>query len=270
MGLLGTIKTELSTSVTSLLYGDLAASTEATTKAINAVLDAVNNSESVELAFNTSMIAANIPTVYKNNHGGGSFRGTTTSLINVIFSGMSKVTNLGGATTSRLANKLYSNLSTAANRTVDAWEQALVQPNIAGVPISTESVSTSRDVDISESMVISQSSGSKLYMTDNAVPRLKEWVISGYLTSSSLLDAGFLIKPSLVWQLYYLDVCAKSRRPVMFKTNKGEFVKVQITNLSTSEDATYNNCVKVSITLKEYNPYVAETATTTRLMGILQ
>ena len=260
MGILSTAKIGLDSITSSSLYRSIADSDETTAKAINTVLDAVNNDESIALVFDTAMITANEAAVYKNNHGGVSMRrgSTARSLINAIFANASTT------------QKMFSHLSTVVNRTIDNWEQALVQPNIAGVPISAKSVTTSREVDISESMVISQSSGSKLYMTDNAVPRLKEWVISGYLTSSSILDAGFLIKPSLVWQLYYLDVCAKSRKPVMFKTNKGEFVKVQITNLNTSEDASYNNCVEVSITLKEYNPYVAVSATTKRLLGILQ
>lgn len=276
MGILSTAKIGLDSITSSSLYRSIADSDETTAKAINVVLDAVNSDESIALVFDTAMITVNEAAVYKNNHGSvGMRKNTTRSLINAVFTNADATfSTLAGAflgpTARSTTHKMFSHLSTAVNRTIDNWEQALVQPNIAGVPISAKSVTTSREVDISESMVISQSSGSKLYMTDNAVPRLKEWEISGYLTSSSILDAGFLIKPSLVWQLYYLDVCAKSRRPVMFKTNKGEFVKVQITNLNTSEDASYNNCVEVSITLKEYNPYVAETATSKRLLGILQ
>ena len=133
--------------------------------------------------------------------------------------------------------------------------QALAQPNVAGIPISSPKVETNREIEVSESMVIVQSEAMKQYWTDNSVPRLKEWTVEGYLTSISPLDAGCIIKPTLQWQAYYLDVCAKSRRPVLFKTNRGEFVKVQITNLHTTEEASYNNGIQVSLTLKEYNPY---------------
>ena len=107
------------------------------------------------------------------------------------------------------------------------------------------------------------------YWTDNAVPRLKEWVVTGYLTPTTPLDNGLVIKPSLQWQIHYLTVCADSRRPVMFKTNRGEFVKVQITNLHTTEEASYNNGIEVSISLKEYNPYFVDSGVGENEIAIL-
>ena len=103
--------------------------------------------------------------------------------------------------------------------------------------------------------MIVQSTSSKEYWTDNAVPKLKEWHIEGYITTSLSLDSQYLIKPSLKMQMNFLDICAASRRPVLFKDNRGEFMFVQITNLQTEEEATYNNAIKVSISLKEYKPY---------------
>ena len=47
----------------------------------------------------------------------------------------------------------------------------------------------------------------------------------------------------------------------IFKTNRGEFVKVQITNLQTVEEASYNNGIEVTLSLKEYNPYFVDTIT---------
>jgi hypothetical protein len=55
----------------------------------------------------------------------------------------------------------------------------------------------------------------------------------------------------------------------MFKTNRGEFVKVQITNLHTIEEASYNNGIEVSISLKEYNPYFVDSGTGENEIAIL-
>lgn len=211
--------------------------TTATETAIVHVLDMVLRSAAATAAFDTVMLSNNALTVARNNHGDGYFVdgvGNVQALYNMISSADSSV--LGA-------------------HIIQDWEKTLAEPNVAGVPISVERIETGREIDISESMVIVQESAQKKYWTDNAVPRLKEWSLEGYLTSTSALDTGCIIKPSLSWQIYYLDVCAKSRRPVLFKTNRGEFVKVQITNLRTDEGATYNNAIKVSISLKEYNPY---------------
>ncbi|MBO5921208.1 MAG: hypothetical protein J6Q48_02330 [Bacteroidaceae bacterium] len=149
-----------------------------------------------------------------------------------------------------------SNIRSIAGTLATVIDKALAEPNVAGIPISAAKIETNREIEVSESMVIVQSTKERKYWTDNAVPRLKEWNIDGYLTTTSPLDSGCLIKPSLQWQAYYLDICAKSRRPVMFKTNRGEFVKVQITNLHTNEEASYNNVIQVTMSLKEYNPYI--------------
>lgn len=136
--------------------------------------------------------------------------------------------------------------------------QLLMSPNIEGIPINTTSVKVSREVDISESLVIVQDTYGKDYKTDNAVPHLREWNLEGYLTSVSNLDNMLLIKPTLMLQMKYLDACAASRKPVWFKTDNNEFFKVQITRLYFERVAESTNAVHVLVSLKEFKPYIVE------------
>ena len=222
------------------LWGALSGSKKGqnvTENAIIEVLDTILRHKTAEIAFDSVMLVNNVASSYKNNHGGFATSGWEW---NPLYHAVVK----GGAA----ARSLLPQASSLIN-------EALAQPNIAGIPISSSKVETNREIEVSESMVIVQSTKNRTYWTDNAVPRLKEWQVDGYLTVLTPLDDGCLIKPSLQWQAYYLDVCAKSRRPVLFKTNRGEFVQVQITSFHTIEEASYNNAIQVSMMLKEYNPY---------------
>lgn len=215
----------------------------ATEETIVMVLDNILGDKTVETTFNVVMLANNSASMYRNIHGG--YPVNKSKAVNWLYEAIMRGKNELAATS---LGQIISKAGTLAM-------QALAQPNVAGIPISSPKVETNREIEVSESMVIVQSEAMKQYWTDNSVPRLKEWTVEGYLTSISPLDTGCIIKPTLQWQAYYLDVCAKSRRPVLFKTNRGEFVKVQITNLHTTEEASYNNGIQVSLTLKEYNPY---------------
>lgn len=211
-----------------------------TKEAITKLLDVILGSKVAEATFNTIMLANNVGSTYKNNRGSyptAKVRPVLTAIQNA------------------------SNGSPFITNTNLELQKALIQPNLAGIPISSAKVETNKEIEISESMVIIQSKASKQYQTDNAVPRLKEWTVTGYLTSVSPVDVGWLIKPTLQWQIFYLEACADSRRPIIFKTNRGEFRKVQITNLHTTEEASYNNGIEVNISLKEYNPYTIDTDT---------
>lgn len=137
----------------------------------------------------------------------------------------------------------------------DIYEKTLMLPNIEGIPISSSIVNTTREVDVGEHAMIVQSTSQKQYWTDNAVPKLKEWSIEGYITTSLSIDNLLLVKPSLKMQLNFLDSCASSRRPVLFKDNRGEFMFVNIMTLQTTEEASYNNAIKISLTLREYKPF---------------
>lgn len=227
------------------------------------VLDLVLRSKAAELALGTVMIGNNTASMYKNNHGQtpiGQLAGNTIKGLNKEGwqSFLSAIIAPGAAVSS-----LAPGLSTLV-------QQAMVEPNISGIPISSSKIETDKNVDISEQVVILQSLATKQYWTDNAVPRLKEWTITGYLTSLTLLDTGLMIKPSLVWQLYFLDKCADSRRPVLFKTNHNEFVQVQIMNLHTIEEASYNNAIEISLTLKEYRPYLVDASVGEPMMAVYQ
>ena len=211
-----------------------------TEAAIVEVLDAVLESKVADGTFNAMVLMNNAASVHRSTHG--TYATETNPATQPLYAVIQQV-GTGVANALPIAGALM---------------KAMVEPNIAGIPISSATVDTNREVEVSESQVIVQSTKTKKYWTDNAVPRLKEWSVNGYLTSISPLDSGQLIKPSLQWQAYYLDVCARSRRPVTFKTNRGEFCKVQITNLHTVEEASYNNAIKVEISLKEYNPYFIE------------
>lgn len=207
--------------------------------AIVEVLDNVLASVSAENKFDVMMMSNNAASMQKNTRG--TYASNTNPLTQALYLTVSRAS---------------SNIRSIAGTLATVIDKALAEPNVAGIPISAAKIETNREIEVSESMVIVQSTKERKYWTDNAVPRLKEWNIDGYLTTTSPLDSGCLIKPSLQWQAYYLDICAKSRRPVMFKTNRGEFVKVQITNLHTNEEASYNNAIQVTMSLKEYNPYI--------------
>lgn len=168
--------------------------------------------------------------------------------------GLADISVITGAGISAIAGLISDEMQ-------DLWEKTLMVPNIEGVPISTATIDTSREVDIGDEMMIVQSTAQKQYWTDNAVPKLKEWVVSGYITTQLSLDSLYLVKPSLKMQHEFLDICAASRRPVLFKDNRGEFRFVQIMNLSTTEEASYNNAIKVTISLKEYKPFTVDNVT---------
>lgn len=208
--------------------------------AITAMLDLILQAKPAEIAFKIVMTANNSATMTRYVRGPGA-----ASRAPGIMDAVQKIpvgsTSIPGRTTSMLME----------------IDRALMMPNIAGIPITTTSHVMSRDVEVSEQQVIVQTQGLRRYWTDNAVPRLKEFNVEGYLTSNSpMIDRGVTLKPSLTLQQFYLDTAAASRRPVLYKSSRGEFMKVQITNLRFEEDPTYNNCIKIRCTMKEYNPYV--------------
>lgn len=160
-----------------------------------------------------------------------------------------------------VGSDFFSTAKTGLSKATDLLNklnQLLMSPNIEGIPINATSVKVSREVDISESLVIVQDTYGKDYKTDNAVPHLREWNLEGYLTSVSNLDNMLLIKPTLMLQMKYLDACAASRKPVWFKTDNNEFFKVQITRLYFERVAESTNAVHVLVNLKEFKPYIVE------------
>lgn len=160
-----------------------------------------------------------------------------------------------------VGSDFFSTAKTGLSKAADLLNklnQLLMSPNIEGIPINATSVKVSREVDISESLVIVQDTYGKDYKTDNAVPHLREWNLEGYLTSVSNLDNMLLIKPTLMLQMKYLDACAASRKPVWFKTDNNEFFKVQIARLYFERVVESTNAVHVLVSLKEFKPYIVE------------
>lgn len=220
------------------------------------VMDAIIRDSSFKTVFEAIMISTSASQAVRNasltgpsSHAAASLLGNTSMLIGTALALTDiSVINASGLTalTSLDQTKFMQ----------DIWEKALAVPNIEGIPISTANINTVREVDVGEHPMIVQSSKQKQYWTDNAVPKLKQWTIEGYITTQmNVMDSLFLIKPSLQLQIDFLDTCSISRRPVLFKDNRGTFRFVQIMNLQTTEEADYNNAIKVTISLKEYKPF---------------
>lgn len=155
-------------------------------------------------------------------------------------------------------NASWSILSPGAGKgAIDSLNQAmkaLNDPNIEGIVIRAESQTTTRDVDVSTQMIISQQEkdNNKKWVTDNAVPRPRVWQVSGYLQAMPQVDAFLAIKPTIQAQLAYLDFMASSRRPVWFKAHYSLFYRVLIEHFTYSFDPRAQNVVKVDLTLREF------------------
>lgn len=155
-------------------------------------------------------------------------------------------TNLQGSFTSKTAdaiNKMY---------------EYIKEPNISGIVIHAESEDFSREVETSEKLVLSVEGNSsedttrKKYVVDNAVPKLREWNISGYLITSSIMARELIIKDDLILKSMVLDSYAKSRLPVLYKTSDCRFYKVLISHYKCSYDPKATNAMKIDISLREY------------------
>lgn len=132
-------------------------------------------------------------------------------------------------------------------------------PNISGVIIHAASEKSSRDVDVSEHLVMSVFSDNsdsvgpnKQYVVENSAPKLREWQVEGYLVSTTLLSAQCVVKTDLLTKMGMLDYFAKSRRPVLYKTSDCRFYKCLITHYECEYDPKATNAVHVSVSLKEY------------------
>lgn len=154
--------------------------------------------------------------------------------------------------------------------------QCAMDPNIEGIPLSSTEVSVVRNVAVSENCYIipasadkgTQKAGSRQYIADNAVATPREWSVEGFLTTlTTSLDTGVVIKPTLLAQELYLDTCAKSRRPVWFKTPNNLFHRVLIKQLVFRQKPEATNAVYVSAVLKEYVVFEADIQTITTTSG---
>ena len=228
-------------------------------KAVAILMDSIIKSAAVRTAFKATMMGTSAFSVLKNQRLNGK---GDTSALGQLSSGASKyafgsvlsLLTVAFTTDSGMLSALIQ-VAPGTASFYDVWQKALIEPNIEGIPISTPSVVTGREIDVGEQPMIVQSSAQKQYWTDNAVPHLKTWSLDGFLKAQLVLDRFYVAKPSLRMQADYLDICATSRRPVLFKDNRGDFRFVQITSLHTEEVAEYNNAIKITIQLKEYKPF---------------
>jgi hypothetical protein len=128
-----------------------------------------------------------------------------------------------------------------------------VQPFVGVIPIKADQYKMTRQVEVSESMVVTQYGQGKEFVVDSAAPHPRVWKIHGYITSLiPLLETGFVIKPTLILQKAYLDGLAESRQPVLFKTTDGEFIRVLIQSLEISESPKVQTAFEIDITVKEF------------------
>lgn len=231
-------------------------------KGIQIVMDSIIDNNLSRSLFSTVMLGASAnEAIRAARFGGGLVHGGASGFVsnaaaaafNIL--SLTDVSVLVGATLKGVFSKV-------GNEIPDIWDKALMMPNIEGVPINTDHISSTREVDVGEQMLIVQSTTTKNYWSDNAVPHLKTWQLDGYITAQLAIDSLYITKPSLRMQIEFLDICARSRRPVLFKDNKGEFSFVQITNLTEESSPEYNNAIKVSISLREYKPYEVDTLMT--------
>lgn len=149
-----------------------------------------------------------------------------------------------------IANAPLAGTKTAS--VMNAIAKSLLDPNLEGVPISTASITMTRDVEIAQTPVITGNGYSRYLLVDNSVPKPRRWTVSGFLTSTLDIDAGLIIKPTILIQEKLLDAIAQSRRPAWFKTAKNEFVLVQIASLQLTEMPEAQNATKIDMTLQEF------------------
>ncbi len=183
---------------------------------------------------------------------------------------LSGVADIGSSVESAISTLQSSSAGAATIKWLNDVYEATKDPNIEGIPIISPSIQVSREVEVSDYGVIMDSGYQKKNVVDNAVPKPRIWELKGYITSKWAVDIGMILKPSLQMQAKILDAYAQSRKPLWFKTDEFEFVKVQITNLTFSRKAEIMNAYEVSITLKEFVPLEIFTKGPTWAQAILK
>lgn len=152
------------------------------------------------------------------------------------------------------SNAFTENVSMNAIKYSNVVTKITIDPNISGIPIKSASETITRDVDVSEQTTIVEDTGKgREYVTDSAAPKPREFHVTGYLAPLvKVLDQGWLIKPTLKFQIAWLDSLSKVRIPIWYKSYYGEVVRVLISNLRFEHDPKAQNAVAVDVTLREY------------------
>lgn len=141
-----------------------------------------------------------------------------------------------------------------ALRALSEIQEVYADPNIEGIIIRAEEEDCSRQVDVSEIMVVSDTNAAnKAWVSDNAAPKPRTWTIRGKLMPTSRwVDANLIQKPTILAQLKLLDMYAMSRVPVWFKSFGGDYHRVQIQSIQHKWDPKEANAVTITVTLREY------------------
>ena len=142
-----------------------------------------------------------------------------------------------------------------SDRVTDALNEAYkltADCNIDGIPIRTSKMTCDRQIQVSDSTVITQSGKTRNNLIVNATPKGRTIQITGYLLPMSSIDHYYLIKPSLYFQIDYLDAMATSRRPIWFKDRANRFYRMQITNFHYDDVPEASAAVPVTISMQEY------------------
>lgn len=152
---------------------------------------------------------------------------------------------------------IWNPIPQAALTVTETIYKSTSAPNVAGIPVYADKQRKRAEADVSTTPVIQQSISARVYVTDSATPKPKEFTLEGYIMSQVLsVDAGLSIKPTIVAQLKYIDAVIESRRPVWYKDIFNRFSLVLITACEEEHDPKVQNAVKVTINMQEYVPYV--------------
>jgi hypothetical protein len=137
---------------------------------------------------------------------------------------------------------------------------ALAQPMLCFIPIKSETLTMRHINEIGNTMLISQTTQQKDYVTDNVAPRPRTWSGKGYIDSlAPLAELGLMIKPTLLIQQAILEAAADSRQPVKFKTDTGEVFDVVVQDLQITSIDKGNGVKMIAYTVQEVK--VLENAT---------
>jgi hypothetical protein len=106
--------------------------------------------------------------------------------------------------------------------------------------------------EIGNTMLISQTTQQKDYVTDNVAPRPRTWSGRGYIDSlAPLAELGLMIKPTLLIQQAILEAAADSRQPVKFKTDTGEVFDVVVQDLQITSIDKGNGVKMITYVVQE-------------------
>lgn len=129
---------------------------------------------------------------------------------------------------------------------------ALSQPMLCFIPIKSEVLTMRHINEIGNTMLISQTTQQKDYVTDNVAPRPRTWSGKGYIDSlAPLAELGLMIKPTLLIQQAILEAAADSRQPVKFKTDTGEVFDVVVQDLQITSLEKGNGVKMITYVVQE-------------------